>query len=390
MGPLSLSLAIGAANGVALSLLVAFSARRRRANLALAVLIALLALRLGPYILGYAGAYDSHRWLTFLPFDLSFAYGPLLWIYVRTLTDGTAPPRWRLHLAPAAIQLAYWLVSFALPMDSKWAWYTGGHLGVVAPIGAALGLASAGAYLVASWRVAGRYQHWLDGAFANRDEARLQTLRVLLAAFAVTLAVAAGFAITSWFIVPLDYFARFPLMVAFAGLSYALGLQGWRNASLEYPPYRPALDTVVDPPMAAPAPAVDYAAQGEAWRARTVQAGWWREETLDLAGLARKLGASPRTLSRVLSEGVNQTFREFIGRIRVEAVARALADPANTDPILQIALAAGFNSKASFNRAFQAFHGMTPSAWRRQARDQGLKIRQSAVEAAPAATGEGV
>jgi AraC-like DNA-binding protein len=388
MGPLSLSLAIGAANGFALSVLLAFTARRRWANLALAALIALLALRLGPYILGYAGAYDSHRWLTFLPFDLSFAYGPLLWIYVRMLTEGAAPPRWRLHLAPAAIQLAYWLVCFALPLDAKWSWYTGGHLGIVAPIGAALGLSTAGAYLAASWRAAQRYQHWLDGTFANRDEARLQTLRVLLAAFAVTLAVAAGFAITTWFIVPLDYFARFPLMVAFAGLSYALGLQGWRNASLEYPPYRPAPDTVVDPP-ATPAPAVDYAAQGEAWRARTVQAGWWRDETLDLASLARELGASPRTLSRVLSEGLNQTFREFIGRIRVEAVARALADPANKDPILQIALAAGFNSKASFNRAFQAYQGMTPSAWRRQAADGGLKNRQCAVEAVPAATGEG-
>ncbi len=388
MGTLSLSLSIGAANGLALSLLLAFTMRQRAANLVLAVLIALLALRLGPYILGYAGMYDAHPWLTFLPFDVSFAYGPLLWIYVRVLTEGKVPPRWRMHLAPSAIQIAYWLVCFSLPMDAKWDWYTGGHLGAVAPLGAAIGLASAGAYLAMSWQVVRRYRRWLDGAFANRDESRLQTLRLLLAAFGVTLAVAVGFAITSWFITPLDYFARFPLMVAFAALSYALGLQGWRNASLQYPPYRQVEDAAVEPTSSATTTPIDYFAQATAWRARTVEAGWWREEALDLAGLARELGASPRTLSRVLSEGLHQTFREFIGRIRVDVVARELANPANTEPILQIALAAGFSSKASFNRAFLAYQGMTPSAYRRQAAISGLKIRQSAIEAAPAATGD--
>jgi AraC-like DNA-binding protein len=386
MGTLSLSLAIGAANGFALSLILAFTARRRQANLVLSGLIALLALRLGPYILGFAGAYDAHRWLTFLPFDLSFAFGPLLWIYVRTLTEGTTPPRWWLHLAPALIQLIYWLACFSLPATAKWAWYTGGHLQVVGPIGAAAGLVSAGAYLAMSWRAADRYRHWLDGAFANRDEARLPTLRVLLAAFGVTLALATAVALTSWFIVELDYFARFPLMIAFAALSYALGLLGWHNASLDYPPFRPVPDTALDPPMV---PEPGYAALAAKWRARTVEAGWWRDETLDLARLARQLGTSPRTLSRALSEGLSQTFREFIGRIRVEAVARALSDPANSEPILQIALAAGFNSKASFNRAFRAFHGMTPSAWRRQAAEKGLKSRQSAGLACPEATLEG-
>jgi AraC-like DNA-binding protein len=390
IGPLSLSLAIGSANGFALSLLLGSTVRRQPANFALAALIALLALRLGPYILGFAGVYDTHRWLTFLPFDMSFAYGPLFWIYLRTLTDGRAPPKWHLHLAPAAVQLAYWLACFVLPLDAKWDWYTGSHLQVIAPICAALALASAGSYLIASWRVVRRYRRWLDGSFANRDEVRLETLQMALTAFGVTILVAAGFTITAWFIAPLDYFARFPLMVVFAGLSYVLGLHGWRNASLQYPRYTPLLDRDKDHPTAKQTSPIDYASQGQAWRARIIQAGWWRDETLDLAGLARELGTSPRTLSRVLSAGLNQSFREFIGRIRVDAVAQALADPANTEPILQIALASGFNSKASFNRAFEAFRGMTPSAWRRSAANQRLKIRQSAAEAATEATSRGI
>ncbi|MEQ1489612.1 MAG: helix-turn-helix domain-containing protein [Terricaulis sp.] len=382
---LSITLAIGAANGFALALLLAFTAGNRRANLVLAALIAILALRLGPYILGFAGAYDAHRWLTFLPFDFSFAYGPLLWTYVRLLTTGQAPGQWRWHFAPVALQTCYWLICFALPLDAKWAWYVGGHLQVVAPIGAALGLASVALYLYAAYRDADRYRIWLDSAFANRDDARLWALRLLLLALAVTLVIATGFAITTWFITPLDYFDRFPLMVVFGVLTYALGLLGWRNASIVYlhPATALAPDAVHEPSGEAPNA---YAAQGEAWRTLLIASGWWRDEALDLALLAEKLGTSPRTLSRTLSEGLGQNFRELVGRIRVDAVAEALEDVGNDAPILTLAMDAGFNSKASFNRAFQSYRGVTPSAYRERAAKMGLKNRQSPPKAGFEAT----
>ena len=45
-----------------------------------------------------------------------------------------------------------------------------------------------------------------------------------------------------------------------------------------------------------------------------------------------------------------------------------LADPKNTLPILTIALTVGYNSINPFNRAFRDSKGMTPSAYRAQAR----------------------
>lgn len=385
MQVLSVTLGIGAANGIALALVLAFAAGNQRANRVLAALIALLALRLGPYILGFAGAYDAHRWLTFLPFDFSFAYGPLLWIYVRLLTTGQAPAQWQWHLAPVAVQAVYWLICFALPLDAKWDWYTGGHLQVVAPIGAALGLASVALYLYAAYRDADRYRTWLDSGFANRDDARLRGLRLLLLAFAVTLAVATGFALTTWFITPLDYFDRFPLMVVFGMLTYALGLLGWRNAAIVYvhPEAAVAIEVAEAPSEQAPNA---YAAQAEAWRDALIAAEWWRDEALDLAALADKLGTSPRTLSRTLSEGLGQNFRELVGRIRVDAVAEALEDAANDAPILTLAMDAGFNSKASFNRAFQSYRGVTPTVYRQRAAKMGLKNRQSLPKAGFEAT----
>lgn len=54
----------------------------------------------------------------------------------------------------------------------------------------------------------------------------------------------------------------------------------------------------------------------------------------------------------------------MINRRRVAAVQALLAAPAEQRDLLTVALDVGFNSKASFNRAFQDFAGMSPSAWR--------------------------
>ncbi|MET0398971.1 MAG: helix-turn-helix transcriptional regulator, partial [Longimicrobiaceae bacterium] len=121
--------------------------------------------------------------------------------------------------------------------------------------------------------------------------------------------------------------------------------------------------------------------------ARVAEAGWWRDEELTLAALARHLGTSPRTLSRALNEGLGQSFNEFVNRMRVDAVAAELRDPARRRDLLAIALDAGFSSKASFNRAFRAYTGTTPSEFRRRAEAERLNARQCAPPAESATRG---
>lgn len=99
------------------------------------------------------------------------------------------------------------------------------------------------------------------------------------------------------------------------------------------------------------------------WASRVEAEGWWREEGLTLADVAKRLGTSERTLSRRLSEDGEQNFNQFINGLRVEAVMHAIAGGASVD-LLTIALKCGFNSKASFNRAFLRHTGTTPSRWR--------------------------
>jgi AraC-like DNA-binding protein len=429
----SISLLLGAFQALVLAVLLVAARRNAAANRLLAALLTVMVLRITPYIIGFAGFYDAYPWLTFAPFELSLAFGPLLYLYVRRLTDGPLPPRWALHLAPAAVQLAYYLAAFSLPLQTKWAWNDAVHEPWLVPVETAAALLSFGGYLAASWRRYGAYQRWLDENLSNREELRLGWMRGFLLACGGLLVLWTGFTLTEWFVRRLDYLDRFPFYLALAALVYYLALEGWRHAGLVYPlptdapadadlPAQPSADLparlsavpTADPPVFVPEPApvlaavsfavadadddaadaevgdgLDhadgdaraYAAMAEAWRVRVREAEWWRDEALTLAGLARRLHTSPRTLSRALNEGLGQTFNEFINRMRVEAVARELRDPARRRDLLQAAFDAGFSSKASFNRAFKAYTGLTPSAFRDAPADARLIIRQPAAPA---------
>lgn len=361
MGPAASLLLVGALNGAVLAVAVARGRRNRPANRLLAALLLLVSLRLGIYILGFSGAYDAHPRLTFLPLDLSAAFAPLLWLYVRRLT-GSMPPRWPLHLLPAAAQLGYYATCFALPLPAKWRWYTTVHLDLVEPIAIAAILTAAAFYLAGAWRRYQAYQRWLDSRFASREQWRLAWLRGMLLAFAAFLAAVAGFASWHALVAPLDYFGRLPVMLGCGLLAYALGLLGWRYGDVAYPLPAPAAE-----PEATDA-GIDYAALADGWRRRIEEAGWWREDALTLADVARRLAVSTRTLSRGLNQGDGRNFNASINAMRVAAIQRALADPAERRDLLALALDHGFASKASFNRAFRRVTGAAPSDWRRKSR----------------------
>ncbi len=86
---------------------------------------------------------------------------------------------------------------------------------------------------------------------------------------------------------------------------------------------------------------------------------------LTLGQLAERIGSSPQWLSQYLNHVLGQSFFDYINGLRVLEVQRALAESAQADrPLLELAFAAGFNSRSTFNAAFKKHAGCAPSAWR--------------------------
>jgi AraC-like DNA-binding protein len=83
------------------------------------------------------------------------------------------------------------------------------------------------------------------------------------------------------------------------------------------------------------------------------------------ARVAKAMGLGPRTLQRRLAErGVS--FAEILEGTRRGLAEAYLADPKLT--LAEIAFALGYGEAASFHRAFKAWTGLPPGAWRQSRR----------------------
>lgn len=369
-GPLSITLLIGAAQGAFLALMLLRASVNRSANRFLALLIVAVALMITPYIIGFAGFYDAYPWLSFAPFQTGLAFGPLIYFHVLSLTGGPLPSRWPVHFGPYLVQFLAQAVVFPLSLETKDWWDRFAHAPFISPALTMASLASMAVYGRLAWR---RYQDYLAFLAATRtDGSRFDPswIRNAIIAIFATVIIWLGFFLADLVDPSRNYFDQFWMYVGLSLVAIYLGVEGWRNATLPYPPL------TAEPP---PAPAATTSSSGEAtqrnwgdqaaiWTREIEAAELWRDPDLTLGSLARTLGTNTTYLSRALNEGLGLTFSAFINSRRVEEVKLLLADPSVSEDILALALQAGFSSKATFNRAFADLTGVTPSAYRRNAR----------------------
>ena len=90
--------------------------------------------------------------------------------------------------------------------------------------------------------------------------------------------------------------------------------------------------------------------------------------SISLSDVAAELGYSERGLRRLLDRS-GTSYRSLVDQVR-EQRARSLLS-GSTQPIKAIAGALGFESSSNFARSFKRWTGLTPKAFREQARHQG-------------------
>lgn len=115
-------------------------------------------------------------------------------------------------------------------------------------------------------------------------------------------------------------------------------------------------------------PAPDRAALHRLERLMTTERTY-RREGLTIGLLAARLGMPEYRLRTLINDGLgHRNFNAFLNRYRIDDAKTALADLGQAEvPVLTIALDAGFQSLAPFNRAFKADTGLTPTEFRRRA-----------------------
>ncbi len=85
-------------------------------------------------------------------------------------------------------------------------------------------------------------------------------------------------------------------------------------------------------------------------------------DPLTLDGIAARYGHNPSYFSRLFHQEAGLPLVEFINRCRVEKSCQLLKR--TEAPIVEIAVAVGYNNLSHFNRSFRRFIGMTPREYR--------------------------
>ena len=88
---------------------------------------------------------------------------------------------------------------------------------------------------------------------------------------------------------------------------------------------------------------------------------------LTINDLSRKTGIPRHHITEVLNEKHHRNFFSFVNEYRIREVISRISDPKYKHyTILAIAFDAGFNSKSTFNTFFKAYTGKTPSVYREE------------------------
>lgn len=92
------------------------------------------------------------------------------------------------------------------------------------------------------------------------------------------------------------------------------------------------------------------------------------QDHLSQSDMAKELNMSAATFSRWFKQHMGRTFQRYLNEVRVARVCAELAQ--GQDNITSVAMNSGYHNLANFNRRFREIMGITPKAFRTQARPQ--------------------
>lgn len=347
------------------------------------LLLLLNSFKVASWMLGFAGWYDSHdRYTTFMfyfPFNNIIWMGPLLYFYFLSLTNTDFKierKHWKHFILPL-----FWLLLIALKLIIDYLFYSPfpveeqsqfGTKGPFAELDKSdwAGLISYSLffyYLLKTNHAYKKYQQYVKENFSAIEDIRFGWLKNIL--YAISAGVSMIFCInliaffskngTSY---TFDWYAYLFLgiityYISIAGyfiqprflqrLHFGLSVQN-QNINLEQEK--------------------DTTPELNAWKEKLVhyvEANKpYLQPDLTLSELAKQLSTNATILSKVINDGTGRNFNDFINTYRVQEVINKLkAGEQATQTLLGIAFDAGFNSKATFNRAFKKVTANSPKEW---------------------------
>jgi AraC-like DNA-binding protein len=357
----------------------------------LSLFLLLCALFIAPWMVGFAGWYDNQPYrdiLFYVPFQQ-----PVLFFYVQSLLNPAfrfGKKEW-LHLLPGLLYLfyniiavigdkivykKYYLMNGEMDPDFD-TWYQ------------SAGLLSMLFYLFISLRYYRLYKKMIVQIVSYADALLFRWIRNFLIAFLLMLVLRIASALFAKYIPALNsYMQDWWFYFGFAIIFYYIAINGYANSIEIKVPYKlhllghkPILllqnttnkNNSIEDAEVLEIESIDTTPSTEDgfadnWKPKIIslleQEKIYEDAELTLTQMAKLLKTNPSVLSKVINQGFGQNFNDFINQYRIEAVKEKLkAGEQQKQTLLGIAFDCGFNSKATFNRAFKKLTGQSPKEW---------------------------
>jgi AraC-like DNA-binding protein len=311
-----------------------------------------------PWMAGFAGWYDTQPYreiLFYVPFLHPLFFGPLLYFYLKSLTNSgfrLQKPDY-LHFLPGGLYLLWCLVVLIVDKliighyqlmngstDPDFdAWYSWSWS------------ASILIYLLLTIRYYRQYVIFTVYEFSFAEIAGFRWLRNFLYVFSLLTILSISEHILSLFI-ELQYIRSWYYFFAFAVLTYYMAISAYNAVPITVIKlnFEPQLLLDYQEPQEETA-TFDDQSWMLPWQEKideVMMSKLYMEPELTLTELARKLGTNASLLSKVINGSYGQNFNDYINSFRVAEAIRLMNDAHYKNySLLAIAYEAGFNSKYS-------------------------------------------
>ncbi|MFD2587682.1 helix-turn-helix transcriptional regulator [Croceitalea marina] len=357
-------LSIGCVQGVIYGgILLKSTKENAQANRLLATILFFLSYRLLVQILRLFGLGRYDTWYYFM-LDFSWIHGPLLYFYLKShiAPNFKFQKKDLLHFIPFVVQIGfsifvrlqnlYWEGSReSLSWLGYWGYVVWMNLSTI--------------YFVASILII-IYTIKAQGLMKSTDlkaaisSGNMDWLKRVLMAFKVYFSLVLGILLVDFIFInnarftSYFYFTQFyyyPFFIGIAGLTYWLGLEGYKRKDFKNLKARISNEEL--------AQLTHIEKELELTMKKNK---WFKDPELTLSVLASKMNIKPYLLTKCLNTVKQKKFADYINQLRVEELQLLLQRPENSKfTLLSLAFEAGFNSKSSFNRAVKKHLGISPS-----------------------------
>jgi AraC-like DNA-binding protein len=371
--------------GMLFSVLLFYRGKRdeRFSDLLLGWLLLLNSVKIANWMLGFAGWYDTHDGYTsfmfYFPFNNVIWMGPLLYFYFLSLTNTgfkLKKDHYKHFILPALfllMVLAKFIIDFGF--NRPFIIEENTQYGTKGPWAdrdrniwtELIGYGSFFYYLFISIKSFRSYKKYIKNNFSTTDEIQFSWLRNLLYAISSGVIVFFIFSLIQQFVeIKRSFVFDWYSYLALGVVIYYLSIAGYftRPKLSNQLHFIPVEETKPDQLL----PEKEKLPEMEEWKYKLTNIMENQlphlEPELNLTQLAKQLNTNPSLLSKIINEGMGQNFNDFINEYRVKAFIEKLkAGEQKTQTLLGIALDSGFNSKATFNRAFKKYYGTSPKEW---------------------------